>query len=155
MACQSRWSGGLVARRGRLARFAGLALGAALCAGCWMGRAPYSRLAPLSPQPATLADALPELERRWPEAATFQAAGDLVLSGESIRGKWKVEADLAYQAPDRLRFRASRFPLSTVFEILQVGEAVELLRSHDVSLARRNARNGAFGAKPCSRRKGE
>ncbi|MCX7015596.1 MAG: hypothetical protein NTW86_24095 [Candidatus Sumerlaeota bacterium] len=116
-------------RNGRVLGVGGriaLALLAGGLSSCVLIQKPYSSVRPLSAPPQTLGAILPQLEARWPEPRTFQGQGELIVSGEGIRGKDVVDGNLLYSAPDRLRFRASRLPVGTVFEILQTGGRVSI-----------------------------
>ena len=121
-----------MAQRNRASSFRRFAPSAVLAAymllstGCWLRPTPFSPLPPLAPPPERLGQIMDRLRGRWPPVHTLQGQGELVLSGEGIRGKTWIQATILHASPDRLRFRASRPPLGTVFEILQAGQAVSI-----------------------------
>ncbi len=135
-------------------RFARSILAAALCAagsGCFLRPAPFSPLLPISPLPATVGEAIDSARTGWPEPKTFQAQGDLTIQGEGVRGKERLGANLLYAAPDRARLRASKMPVGTVFEALQIGDAVDIKLNRERLIFRGTiddlaARPGALGA---------
>jgi len=104
-------------------------LGVAL-SGCNTFRRQYSPLPAFQPPPTTLGAILPELEKRWPQLNSYQAQGDMAVSGEGVTGTVGFNSNLMYESPAQIRVRASRGP-KTVLEVLQTGQVVSIIDSLD------------------------
>ncbi len=88
--------------------------------------AKFSPLEPISPPARTLEDIAVQLDERSPTVQTCFARGDLVLSGADVDGKKSVIVQINYERPNRLRFRASRLAIGTVFDLYQEGPLISL-----------------------------